>query len=100
MGIEVLTKGEIDDLLVGVRVELKGIREVQEKILEEMGRLKTPGSAAEYIPALEFMKAVGIKRWKFDQLVAANMINTIKKKRKIYVAIREVKRYFIDPNIQ
>lgn len=100
MSVEVLTKSELEGLLQGIEEELKRLREVQEKILGQLERLKGPASAAEFMPALEFMKAVGIKRWKFDQLVAANMIKTIKKKRKVYVAVREVQRYFIDPSIQ
>jgi len=100
MGVEVLTKGELEGLLQGVEGELKRLREIQEKVLGQLERLSAPTAVAEFIPALEFMRAVGIKRWKFDQLVAANMIKTIKKKRKIYVALREVQRYFMDPSIQ
>lgn len=100
MNVEVLTKGELQGLLQGIEEELKRMREVQEKILGQLERLKGPAVAAEFMPALEFMKTVGIKRWKFDQLVAGNMIKTIKKRRKIYVAVREIQRYFIDPSIQ
>ena len=38
--------------------------------------------------------AVRIGRTKFDQLVQANMVKTIKKDRKIYVPMGEVERYF------
>lgn len=54
----------------------------------------------DYIPALQYMDAVGIKRSKFDDLVAGNKIKTIKKKRKIYVHVREIERYFTDSSIQ
>ena len=100
MGVEVLTREELDGLLQGIREELNGMRQVQEKVLAQLERLKRPTVVPEFMPALDFMKAVGIKRWKFDQLVAANMIKTIKKKRKIYVAVREVQRYFLDSNIE
>jgi predicted transcriptional regulator len=100
MGVEVLTKEELDDSLQGMRDELKSLRQAQEKILAQLERLKGSSVSADFIPALDFMNAVGIKRWKFDQLVAANMIKTIKKKRKVYVAVREVQRYFLDPTIQ
>ncbi|MBS1604761.1 MAG: hypothetical protein JST42_18995 [Bacteroidetes bacterium] len=100
MSVEVLTKSELEGLLIGVEDELRRLREIQERVLEQLERLKGPTTASEFIPALEFMRAVGIKRWKFDQLVAANMIKTIKKKRKVYVAVREVRRYFTDPSIQ
>jgi hypothetical protein len=53
-----------------------------------------------YIPALEYMRRVGIKRWKFDQLIAGNKIQAIKKMRKIYVPVEEVERYFKDPDIR
>jgi hypothetical protein len=46
------------------------------------------------------MDAVKIRRWKFDQLIAGNLIKTIKKKRKIYVPESEIQRYFTDPSIQ
>jgi hypothetical protein len=100
MGIEVLTKGELEDLMKGLSEELTAVKQIQEEILKRIDDLKAPGVVPEFIPALEFMKVVGIKRWKFDQLVAANMIKTIKKKRKIYVAVRDVQRYFLDPTIQ
>jgi len=100
MGVEVLTKGDLEGLLQGIEGELRRLREVQERVLGELERLNRPTAAAEFMPALEFMRAVGIKRWKFDQLVAANMIKTLKKKRKVYVAVREVQRYFNDPSIQ
>lgn len=45
------------------------------------------------------MTSVRIGRTKFDQLVAARKIQTIKKLRKIYVSVTEVKWYFTDPNI-
>jgi len=101
MGVEVLTKSELEEVLKGLHEELKVVRRIQEEILGKLGKLPSPASAVtpEFMPALDFMKAVGIKRWKFDQLVAANMIKTIKKKRKVYVSIREVQRYFMDPNI-
>jgi hypothetical protein len=53
-----------------------------------------------FLTALEFMSAVKIKRWKFDQLISANKIKAVKKKRKIYVPVSEVERYFTDPKIQ
>jgi len=100
MGVEVLTKAELEGVLQEVQQELKELRLGQEKMLVQLEKLQGPAVVAEFIPALDFMKAVGIKRWKFDQLVAANLIKTIKKKRKVYVAVREVHRYFIDPTIQ
>jgi hypothetical protein len=100
MGIEMMTKGELEELFKDFNEELRGIKQTQEEILGKLDRIKTPEMVPEFMPAMEFMKAVGIKRWKFDQLVAENMIKTVKKKRKVYVAVREVKRYFIDPTIQ
>lgn len=102
MSVEVVTKAELELVqkqLIGCFEELKT---GQKEILVRLDKLKTTGQGVvpEYIPALDFMKAVGIKRWKFDQLIAGNKIKTIKKKRKIYVPIGEVKRYFVDPDIE
>jgi len=55
---------------------------------------------ARFITASEFMEAVKIKRWKFDQLIGQNKIRTIKKERKIYVLATEVDRYFMDPDVR
>ncbi len=46
------------------------------------------------------MEAIRIGRWKFNQLILENKIRIVKKKRKIYVAITEVERYFKDNTIQ
>jgi hypothetical protein len=46
------------------------------------------------------MKAVRICRSKFDKLVASSKIKIVKKKRKIYVPLSEVDRYFLDASIQ
>jgi len=46
------------------------------------------------------MEAVRIGRTKFDQLVSTGKIRIIKKRRKIYVPVSEVDRYFADPGIQ
>jgi len=45
------------------------------------------------------MKVVRMCRSKFDQLVIAGKIKTIKKRRKIYVPVSEIDRYFSDPSI-
>lgn len=52
------------------------------------------GPVNPYMTAMEFMQAVRIGRTKFDQLVAANKVKTIKKDRKIYVPAGEVETYF------
>lgn len=79
--------------------QLKG---TMEKILATLEQLQ-PGKQASktegFITAKEFMAAVRIGRTKFDQLVAAGKIQTIKKLRKIYVPVKEVSRYFSDPSI-
>lgn len=73
---------------------------VQYQILERLQQLSIPANTSQmvnYITAKEFMDAVRIKRTKFDQLVAENKIHIIKKGRKIYLLLEEVKRYFEDP---
>lgn len=85
--------------------ELELIKAKQQEILNRLDDLKTPPAAGHYIPvnhitAIEFMDAVRIRRSKFDELVANNKIKTIKKRRKIYVPVTEIERYFKDPSIQ
>lgn len=75
----------------------------QQDILQQLKELNTRGPTGipiKHITAKEFMAAVRIKRTKFDQLVLGNKIKTIKKRRKIYVPLSEVERYFADPSIQ
>lgn len=83
--------------------DLLQLRSNQEEILKEIKSLRTSKTGAipiNNITAKEFMSAVRICRSKFDQLVSANKIKTIKKKRKIYVPAAEIERYFSDPSIQ
>ena len=42
------------------------------------------------------MKAVRIRRWKFNCLIKSGKIMTMKKKRKIYVPKGEIERYFTE----
>lgn len=56
-----------------------------------------PAQQADYIKAKEFMASVGIKRTKFDQLMASELLKVRRKGRRIYVLATEVKRYFDDP---
>jgi hypothetical protein len=82
--------------------ELAALKGTLEKVLAEIKNLQLPKQSPtkeSFITAKEFMAAVRIGRTKFDQLVAARKIQTIKKRRKIYVPVTEVNRYFTDPNI-
>jgi len=84
--------------------ELAFIKSTQAQILKFITELKSAKQpdwiAVKNITALEFMKAVRIKRTKFDQLVNESRIKVIKKKRKIYVPVSEIDRYFSDSSIQ
>lgn len=74
-----------------------------QEVVKAIGELKqknTGGLVVNHITAKEFMAAVKIGRTKFDKLVNTSKIKVIKKKRKIYVPVSEVNRYFIDPNIK
>lgn len=82
--------------------ELAALKGTLEKVLAEIKNLQLPKQSPtkeSFITAKEFMAVVRIGRTKFDQLVAARKIQTIKKLRKIYVPVTEVNRYFTDPNI-
>ena len=82
--------------------ELASIKKAQQEILQYLKELhaKGPGGLpVKNITAKEFMAAVRIGRTKFDQLVQYNKIRVIKKRRKIYVPVGEVDRYFNDAAI-
>jgi hypothetical protein len=83
--------------------ELESIKATQNEILT---LLKNPSGKREniftsdHVLAADYMKAVGIKRTKFYDLVGKGKIRTLKKCRKIYVPAAEIKRYFTDPSIK
>lgn len=77
--------------------EWEEFRRIQSELfrqLRENSQNKSSVATVNYITAKEFMDAVRIKRTKFDQLVQANKIKTIKKGRKIYLHVSEVEKYF------
>ncbi len=79
--------------------ELNNLRATQQEILQQLKELKAGGAGIipiKYITAKEFMTAARICRSKFDQLVSQNKIKSIKKRRKIYVPVSEIDRYFSD----
>ena len=82
--------------------EWLAIKETQQEILKrlrDIGSTSHGGAHSKYLTAKEFMAAVKIKRTKFDQLVNASKIQVIKKRRKIYVSVGEIDRYFQDSGI-
>jgi hypothetical protein len=82
--------------------ELTALKNMQQEILRQLKNLHTSHSKSvlvKHVTAKEFMEAVRVCRSKFDQLVAQSKIKTIKKRRKIYVPIEEVERYFSDSSI-
>ena len=82
--------------------ELNYLKTTQQEILQQLKELRASSpspSIAKHVTAKEFMHAVKICRSKFDQLVMESKIKTIKKRRKIYVPVSEIDRYFTDPSI-
>ena len=73
---------------------LQGQAELLRLVQELKGKIPAAAAVVPFITAMEFMQAVRIGRTKFDQLVAANKVKTIKKDRKIYVPVGEIERYF------
>ncbi len=83
--------------------ELALLKTSQQEILQQLKELNTKGPGGlpiEYITVKEFMKTVSIGRTKFDQLVHHNKIKVIKKRRRIYVPVGEVDRFFKDPGVK
>lgn len=91
------------NLVMISKEELTSLQETQQEILKQLQNLQSLQSSTipiKHITAKEFMAAVRIGRSKFDQLVVLNKVKTIKKKRKIYVPVSEVDRYFSDSTIR
>jgi len=89
-------------ILVG-REEIEAIKSCQFEILKKLTELDKNNKNRDvldspYITALEFMKVVRIRRWKFNCLVKSGKIMTMKKKRKIYIPKGEIERYFNQVN--
>ena len=84
--------------------EWKNVQQQLSDILEKLGTVMNysksqPAFQVNYMTALEFMAAVKIKRTKFDMLVRMSKIKILKKKRKIYVPVTEIERYFKDATV-
>jgi len=83
--------------------EWRLLKENQQEILALLKEVKANSNVSSipigHITAREFMEAVRIKRTKFDQLVLTSKIRTIKKRRKVYVPVTEIDRYFKDTSI-
>lgn len=103
MPVEKATHGGNGITLVMIsREELSLLKAGQEEILKQLKEVRkgdSGGVQVKNITAIEFMSAVKICRSTFDQLVLNNKIKTIKRRRKIYVPVTEIDRYFNDPSI-
>jgi SAM-dependent MidA family methyltransferase len=89
-------------ILVG-KQDIEILKKTQQDILRKLEDLNNNGKStailqSSYVTANEFMQAVRIRRWKFNCLIRAEKIMSIKKKRKIYVPRGEVKRYLVEVN--
>jgi len=82
--------------------ELDLIKSTQQEILLLLKNFNKGDQhlSVKNITAKEFMDAIHIRRTKFDELVKTSKIKIIKKKRKIYVPVTEIDRYFNDPSIK
>ncbi len=86
--------------LIG-QADIEVIKSYQLDILKKLNELDKKNKNQDvldspYMTALEFMKAVRIRRWKFNCLVKSGKIVTMKKKRKIYLPKGEIERYFLE----
>lgn len=95
-------KTESMTLIMVPQEEWQSVVATQQEILQQLRCLSPQNGERvhpKYITAKQFMDAVSIRRTKFDQLVQASKIKIIKKRRKIYVPVSEVERYFRDDSI-
>ncbi len=90
MTLMMIPRETLDAIIASQQAILRQIKEIN---------IKETGIPIKNITAKEFMEAVRIKRTKFDQLVAQNKIKIIKKRRKIYLSVTEIDRYFNDSSI-
>jgi len=99
----IVMERKVMNLVILPEEEWNQIRSSQNEILALLKDVKADSRISinpyGYITAMEFMKAVRIRRTKFDQLVQSNKIRIIKKLRKIYVPVTEIDRYFKDSTI-
>jgi hypothetical protein len=95
---------EMMSLVMIPQEELTNLKTTQQEILFRLKEIQSKPVnntlIQDHITAREFMSAVRICRSKFDQLVLANQIKTVKKSRRIYVPASEINRYFSDPQIR
>ena len=95
---------QVNSFVLIPEAELQQLKLTQFQILEHLQNLQEKNvkqpNISNHITAMEFMKAVRICRSKFDKLVASSKIKIVKKKRKIYVPLSEIDRYFLDASIQ
>ena len=105
MVVEIMTRSEMISIYEKLKADLDELKQTQRLIIEQINQWGQPTVrdkvvSSDYVTAAEFMNAVHIRRWKFDQLIGMNQIQVVKKKRKIYVPIGEIDRFFKDPNVQ
>lgn len=65
-----------------------------EEIKNALGNLSPGEHYPEYLTVKEFCAAVKIGRSKFDELLADSAIEHVRKGRKIYIPVSQVKAYF------
>lgn len=85
-----------NSIIVLTEEALESIKKGQKEIINKIDELQNKKTEAEYLTVKEFLVKVKIGRSKFDQLIAENAINYVRKGRKIYVPASEVKRYFLE----
>tara|TARA_R110001592_G_scaffold269436_2_gene535779 strand:+ start:329 stop:589 length:261 start_codon:yes stop_codon:yes gene_type:complete len=81
-------------IIILTEESLEGILKGQKEIISKINELQGLKRDTEYLTTQEFMQRVKIGRSKFDQLLAENEINYVRKGRKIYILSSEVDRYF------
>ena len=81
--------------------DLNSIKSCLQDIQQQLKTLNSKGEIpVKHITAIEFMAAVRIRRTKFDELVKFGQIQVVKKRRRVYVPIEEVERYFADASVR
>lgn len=83
--------------------DLESLKDSQQQMIlllkQIKSRMDNPALQVSHITDKEFMKATGIKKTKFYDMVNRGKINVFRKVRKTYVLASEVQRYFSDPGM-
>jgi helix-turn-helix protein len=73
---------------------IQSIESSLKEVLLALKNIKPGNDSPDMLTPKEVMKILKIGRWKFDQLIADNELEYVRKKRKIYISPKAITQYF------